>query len=215
MPLLFLSCQHQKNNTDYFLLSICVYGLSCVRWRQWDNHAKIYHHCFKAFSSFMVVFTTGVRLNLTIKVSIDFLCVYFDRNKQQPQHSWTIANVLAHFNVFLFSLTYKNSKLAASSSDFEGWENLTSPAFARVNLLKVSVSRAFPVPVSGTRRQNRFLSIYKYKTASFLYTRLKKSVSKHQHLSLRQHQKICHVLYNTYKNYKNNIAPIQKENENP
>ena len=42
-----------------------------------------------------------------------------------------------------FSLTYKNSKLAASSSDFEGSENLTSPAFARVNLLKVSVSDYF------------------------------------------------------------------------
>lgn len=49
----------------------------------------------------MVVFATGVRLNLTNKVSIDFLCVYFDRNKQQPQHSWTFANVLAYFYVFL------------------------------------------------------------------------------------------------------------------
>lgn len=33
---------------------------------------------------------------------LTFLCVYVDRNKQQPQHSWMIMNVLAHFNVFLF-----------------------------------------------------------------------------------------------------------------
>lgn len=43
-----------------------------------------------------------------------------------------------------FSLTYnKISKLASWSSDFEGSENLTSPAFASMNLLKVSVSEYF------------------------------------------------------------------------
>lgn len=94
-----------KKTIQIFFLSVyvCVYGLSlCGEGR--GNHTEIYHHCFEeAFSSFMVVFTTGVRLNPTSKVSIDFfLYVYFDRNKQQPQHSWTGANVLAHFNVFLF-----------------------------------------------------------------------------------------------------------------
>lgn len=134
---------------QYFLffsssLYIYVYGLSCVVEAERQSHTEISHYCFEeAFSSFMVVFTSGVRLNLTSKVSIDFLCVYFDRNKQQPQHSWMNVNVLAHFNVFLFSLTYKSSKFAASSLDFGGYQNLTSPTFSRVNLLKVSVSEYF------------------------------------------------------------------------
>lgn len=38
---------------------------------------EIHHHCFEeAFSSFMVVFTTDVRLNPTSKVSVDFLYVF-------------------------------------------------------------------------------------------------------------------------------------------
>lgn len=65
------------------------------------------------------------------------------------------------------TLTYKNSKLAASSSDFEGFENLTSPAFARVNLLKVSVSEYFLSQFLRQEDKNRCLSIYNYKTASF------------------------------------------------
>lgn len=102
-----LSCQHQKNNTDFFFspsLHICVWPELCGGGRETITHTETSHYCFEeAFSSFMVVFTSGVRLNLTSKVPIDFLCVYFDRNKQQPQHSWTNANVLAYFNVFLFS----------------------------------------------------------------------------------------------------------------
>lgn len=48
-----------------------------------------------------------------------------------------------------FSLSYKYSKLAASSSDYESAENLTSPKFARVNPLKVSVSEYFLSPFLG------------------------------------------------------------------
>lgn len=116
-----LSCQHQKKQKQYFVFNFAhVYGLSlCGGGR--ETITDIYHNCFlETFSSFMVVFTMGVRLNLTSKVSIGlFLCVYFDRNKQQPQHSWTSANVLAHVNVFfLFPWHIKSSTLAASSLDF-------------------------------------------------------------------------------------------------
>lgn len=58
-------------------------------------------------------------------------------------------NVLAHLNVSLLSLTYKNFKLAASSSDFENTGNLTSPGCARVNLLKVSMSDYFLSQILG------------------------------------------------------------------
>lgn len=106
-----------------------------------------------------------------------FLCVYLDRNKQQPQHSWTIANVLAHFTVSFFSLTYKkNSQLAASSSDFEGCENLTSPAFARVNLLKVSVSDYFLSQFLGQEDKIDFYQFTITKVPLFWYTRLKNKV---------------------------------------
>lgn len=88
----------------------------------------------------MVVFTTGVRLNVTVEFGLFY--VYFDRQRQQPQHSWTIVNVLAHFNGFpLFTQAYiKIQNCSLSSSDLEGQKTLTSPELARVNLLKVSVS---------------------------------------------------------------------------
>ncbi len=92
----------------------------------------------------MVVFTTGFRLNLTSKVSIDFFYV-FTLTEINNSHN-IVGRLLMSWLTSMFSsfsLTYKNSKLAASSSDFEGCENLTSPAFARVNLLKVSVSEYF------------------------------------------------------------------------
>lgn len=84
-----------------------------------------------------------------------------------------------------FSLTYKNSKLTASSSGFDGCENLTSPSFARVNLLKVSVSEYFLSQFLG---QEDKIDFYQFTITIFFYTRQKKkSVSKHQRLSLRQH----------------------------
>lgn len=109
----------------------------------------IHHNCFvETFSSFMVVFTTGVRLNLTSKVSVGlFLCVYFDRNKQQPQHSWTIANVLDHFNVFFFfpwHIKTPNWLLQAQ----------TSLAFAR--RMKVSVSEYFLSQFLGQEEKIHF-----------------------------------------------------------
>lgn len=175
--------------TSFFFLCTYMHGLSCVVEAERQSHTEIYHHCFEeAFSSFMVVFTTGFRLNLTRKVSIDFLCVYFDRNKQQPQHSWTDANVLAHLMFSSFPLTYKNSKFVASSSDFEGYENLTSPTFSGVNLLKVSVSEYFLSQFLGQEDKIDFNQFTFTKVPLFCYTRLKK-VSKHHHLSLRQHQK--------------------------
>lgn len=92
----------------------------------------------------MAVFTTGVRLNLTSKVSIGFFYV-FTLTEINNSHN-IVGRLLMCWLTSMFSsfsLTYKNSKLAASRSDFEGNENLISPAFARVNLLKVSVSEYF------------------------------------------------------------------------
>lgn len=96
-----------------------------------------------------------------------------------------------------FPLTYKNSKLAVSSSDFEGCENLTSPTCARVNLLKVSVSEYFLSQFLG-QEDKIDLNQFTITKRPLFYMRLKK-VSKLQHLSLRQHQKIYHVLTKTTK----------------
>lgn len=79
-----------------------MYGLSCVVVAERQSHKDL----SLLFGGILLIrggFTLpAFRLNLTSKVCIDFLCVYLDRNKQQPQHSWTIAYVLAHFNVSLF-----------------------------------------------------------------------------------------------------------------
>lgn len=73
-PISSMSGQHQVNNTDFLSTYVC--GLSCVVEAEGQIHTQTYHYCFEeAFSSFVVVFATGVRLNLTSKVSIDsFIC---------------------------------------------------------------------------------------------------------------------------------------------
>lgn len=103
-----------------FFVTLCVwYGLSLCGVGS-DDPVEMCHHCFKeAFSSFMVVFTTGFRLSLTNKVCCLFYVFTLTEINYQPQHSWTTANVLAYFAVSFssFSLTYK-MKTAPS---FEFW----------------------------------------------------------------------------------------------
>lgn len=90
MPLLFerfivfFHCIEDKGQSGLFIFGhvnttrkiLIFFPLLCICVWQRDNHTEIYHHCFEAFSSFMVVFTTAVRLNLTSKVSIDFFYVF-------------------------------------------------------------------------------------------------------------------------------------------
>lgn len=76
-----------------------------------------------------------------------------------------------------FSLTYKNSKLAASSSDFERCENLTSPTSARVNLLKVSVSEYFLSQFLGQEEKIYLYQFTSTKLTLFLYKAKKMGVN--------------------------------------
>lgn len=67
----------------------------------------------------MVVFTTGVRLKLTSKVSIHFFYV-FTLTEINNSHN-IVGRLLMPWLTSMFSsfsLTYKNAELAASSSDF-------------------------------------------------------------------------------------------------
>lgn len=138
-------------STKWTILIFSPYVYVCIAWAVWwgqrqiHTHTQTHHHCFEeAFSSFVVVFTTSVRLNLT-KQGLHWLFYMFTLTEINIDHN-IVGRLLMFWLTSMFSfisLTYKNWKLAASSSDYEGCENLISPVFARLNLLKVSVSENF------------------------------------------------------------------------
>lgn len=126
-----LLCQHHKNNTDIYLLCVCVYGLSVVVAER-QSHRDL----SPLFSRGILFIHGGFHNRCQVKSDqqgLYWLFYVFTLTEINNSHN-IVGRVLmswltSMFSSF-FSLTYKKSKLAASSSDFEGCENLTSPAFA-------------------------------------------------------------------------------------
>lgn len=133
-----------KTKKHWFLSSPCVYGLVCVVDAERQSHRDL-----SPLFSWGILFIHG-GFHYRCQVKSDQKGLYwqfyvFTLTEINNGHN-IVGRLLMCWLTSMFSsfsLTYKNSKLATPSSDFECSTNLICPSFAKVNLLKVSVSENF------------------------------------------------------------------------